>query len=88
MLPKIIGHARLKHFMEGGDEALLVESVLVAAAGRGLGLGRMLMAEVEQHARRLGYSRLVLSTCDKQVSHQACCTADIRIHATLATPNT
>ena len=69
--PKLIGHARLKSFREGGDNAMLVESVLVEASARGSGLGRLLMQGVEEHARELGMTRIVLSTSDKQVWSQA-----------------
>ena len=46
---------------------MLVESVLVEEGARGRGLGRQLMAGVEQRAREMGMARVVLSTSDKQV---------------------
>jgi GNAT superfamily N-acetyltransferase len=69
--PRLIGHARLKSFREGGDTSVLVESVLVEASARGSGLGRLLMESVEEHARELGMTRIVLSTSDKQVRSRA-----------------
>ena len=66
-MPRLIGHARLKSFRDGGPADVLLESVLVAPCGRGLGLGRLLMDRVEQQARALGFERIVLSTSDKQV---------------------
>ena len=66
-MPRLIGHARLKSFRDGGPVDVLLESVLVAPCGRGLGLGRLLMDRVEQQARALGFERIVLSTSDKQV---------------------
>ena len=44
-----------------------MESVVVAAGARGLGLGRMLMADVDRRARALGFGRIVLCTSDQQV---------------------
>ena len=66
-MPRLIGHARLKSFRDGGPADVLLESVLVAPCGRGMGLGRLLMDRVEQQVRALGFERIVLSTSDKQV---------------------
>ncbi len=48
-----------------GDHILLGE-VAVTAAYRGRGIGSRLLALVEQHARLLGYQRLLLGTADAQ----------------------
>ena len=43
----------------------------MAASARGLGLGRVLMEDVERRARALGFAKVVLSTSDKQVGRSA-----------------
>jgi len=48
-----------------GDHILLGE-VAVAAAYQRRGIGSRMLALVEQHARRLGYQRLLLGTADAQ----------------------
>ena len=48
-----------------GDD-LEVKKVIVAEQFRGLGISRLLMAELETVARDLGYRRLVLQTGDLQ----------------------
>lgn len=56
------GHGALRRL--GGD--LEVKRVVVAESGRGRGLSYVLMAGLEERARRLGATRLVLSTGDRQ----------------------
>jgi putative acetyltransferase len=43
-----------------------LKRMYVVPAARGRGLGRLLLAELEQHARALGYTSLVLETGDRQ----------------------
>jgi len=44
------------------DEELYVRGMAVLPSARGLGIGEMLLREVEGYARALGHSRLTLST--------------------------
>lgn len=62
---KVIGHARLSRVVVE-DTAGFIESVVIRRDRRGAGLGRKLMEETEKHARRLGLTKLYLSTHDKQ----------------------
>jgi GNAT superfamily N-acetyltransferase len=48
------------------DDDLEVKKVFVGERFRGLGISRMLMAELEKAAAQLGYRRLVLQTGDLQ----------------------
>jgi GNAT superfamily N-acetyltransferase len=43
-----------------------LKRMYVVPHARGLGLGRCLLVELEEHARRLGYRGLVLETGDRQ----------------------
>jgi GNAT superfamily N-acetyltransferase len=43
-----------------------IRRIFIATSVRGQGIGRALLAELEGHARRLGYQRLRLTTGDQQ----------------------
>ncbi|XP_068452885.1 N-alpha-acetyltransferase 80 [Clinocottus analis] len=62
---RLLGHARLSRVV-GRGSSLFVESVVVSDAERGKGYGRTLMEEAERYARRGGFTRLCLTTHDKQ----------------------
>uniref|UniRef100_S4RRQ8 N(alpha)-acetyltransferase 80, NatH catalytic subunit n=1 Tax=Petromyzon marinus TaxID=7757 RepID=S4RRQ8_PETMA len=63
--PEVLGHSKLS-LVVGDGAGVLAESVLIAPAHRGQGLGRRLMEETERYARSRGKHRLFLSTPDKQ----------------------
>ncbi|CAN0095260.1 unnamed protein product [Lampetra fluviatilis] len=63
--PQVLGHSKLS-LVVGDGAGVLAESVLIAPAHRGQGLGRRLMEETERYARSRGKHRLFLSTPDKQ----------------------
>ncbi|XP_060786852.1 N-alpha-acetyltransferase 80 [Neoarius graeffei] len=60
----LIGHARVSRVL--GSRSAFVESVVVRDELRGRGYGRALMEGVERYARTRGFSRLYLTTHDKQ----------------------
>ncbi|KAM9475709.1 uncharacterized protein naa80 [Clarias gariepinus] len=60
----LVGHARVSRVL--GSRSACVESVVVLEALRGRGYGRVLMEEVERYARNRGFTRLCLTTHDKQ----------------------
>ncbi|XP_034393139.1 N-alpha-acetyltransferase 80 [Cyclopterus lumpus] len=62
---RLLGHARLSRVVGRGG-SLFVESVVVSHAERGKGYGRTLMEEAERYARSGGFTRLCLTTHDKQ----------------------
>uniref|UniRef100_A0A8C5DBR6 N-acetyltransferase domain-containing protein n=1 Tax=Gouania willdenowi TaxID=441366 RepID=A0A8C5DBR6_GOUWI len=62
---QLLGHARLSRVV-GHEGSLFVESVVVSRAQRGRGYGRTLMEETERYARSRGFTRLCLTTHDKQ----------------------
>jgi GNAT superfamily N-acetyltransferase len=53
-------------FKSVDDDVAEVRRVFVDESARGLGIGRRLLEELEEHARRLGYRRLRLNTGDRQ----------------------
>mmetsp|Transcript_43438 Transcript_43438/g.68025 ORF Transcript_43438/g.68025 Transcript_43438/m.68025 type:complete len:260 (+) Transcript_43438:785-1564(+) len=61
---RVAGHARLLPCASTSD--IVIESVIVAQHLRGLGLGKLLMHEVERRAGGAGVSRIWLSTSDKE----------------------
>jgi GNAT superfamily N-acetyltransferase len=48
------------------DVSAELKRIYLAAAARGRGLGRLILEQLEQHARALGYERLRLDTGDLQ----------------------
>ncbi|KAK3540290.1 hypothetical protein QTP70_029614, partial [Hemibagrus guttatus] len=60
----LIGHARVSRVL--GRRSAFVESVVVRDELRGQGYGRALMEGVERYARTKGFTRLYLTTHDKQ----------------------
>ncbi|KAF4072466.1 hypothetical protein AMELA_G00263340 [Ameiurus melas] len=60
----LIGHARVSRVL--GSRSAFVESVVVRDELRGRGYGRALMEGVESYARTRGFTRLYLTTHDKQ----------------------
>lgn len=66
---EVIGHSRLCRVHQQ-PTAGFVESVVIRKDRRGKGLGRKIMEETEEHARRLGLSTLYLCTHDKQDFYQ------------------
>ncbi|KAK2841268.1 hypothetical protein Q7C36_012847 [Tachysurus vachellii] len=60
----LIGHARVSRVL--GSRSAFVESVVVRDELRGQGYGRALMEGVECYARTRGFTRLYLTTHDKQ----------------------
>ncbi|XP_017324360.1 N-alpha-acetyltransferase 80 isoform X2 [Ictalurus punctatus] len=60
----LIGHARVSRVL--GSRSAFVESVVVRDELRGRGYGRALMEGVECYARTRGFTRLYLTTHDKQ----------------------
>jgi GNAT superfamily N-acetyltransferase len=58
-----IGCGGVKRFDGSSGE---LKRIYLAPAARGHGLGRRLLEELEQHARDLGYERLLLDTGDLQ----------------------
>lgn len=65
VVEQLIGHARLSRVVGHGG-SLFVESVVVSQAERGRGYGRTLMQEAERYAKSRGFTRLCLTTHDKQ----------------------
>ena len=59
-----LGHAALRPLAGGGYE---VKKVFVYPTARGQGLSRVLMTEIEDVARELGETRIVLQTGPKQL---------------------
>src|SRR5262245_17381442 len=57
-----VGHVALC----GHGDDLEVKRVYVAPPARGRGVGGALLAAAEDHARTLGYSRIILQTGDRQ----------------------
>ncbi|KAK2145583.1 hypothetical protein LSH36_670g00041 [Paralvinella palmiformis] len=66
---ELIGHSRLC-VVHGQPKACFVESVVIGRSKRGQGFGRKLMEITEQHALRLGYTTLYLTTHDKQLFYE------------------
>ncbi|GAV03123.1 hypothetical protein RvY_13599-1 [Ramazzottius varieornatus] len=62
---KVLGHSRLAS-IPGRSDDCYVESVIVDRSTRRKGLGRLLMHHTENYAKKLGFSRLVLSTYNAQ----------------------
>ncbi|XP_003747350.1 N-alpha-acetyltransferase 80 [Galendromus occidentalis] len=62
---EFFGHARVCRILERTD-ACFIESVIVMSEKRGRGLGRRLMALVEEYARQHGFLTIYLTTKDKQ----------------------
>ncbi|XP_040009967.1 N-alpha-acetyltransferase 80 [Xiphias gladius] len=62
---RLLGHVRLS-LVVGHSSSLFVESVVVSKAERGKGFGRTLMEETERYSKSRGFSRLCLTTHDKQ----------------------
>ena len=58
-----VGCGGVKRLDAGAAE---LKRIYLAASARGHGLGRRLLAQLEQHARELGYDRLRLDTGDRQ----------------------
>ena len=48
------------------DETAEIRRVFLQKEARGRGIGRQLLQELEEHARRLGYRRVRLNTGDRQ----------------------
>ncbi|XP_019907647.1 N-alpha-acetyltransferase 80 [Esox lucius] len=61
----LLGHVRLSRVVSHRG-SLFVESVVISKAQRGKGYGRTIMQEAERYARAKGFSRLCLTTHDKQ----------------------
>lgn len=65
---EVVGHAKLSKVDDGaedGEEALLVESVVIRKSLRGKGLGRKVMEAVQDEAQRRGFNVLYLATNDQ-----------------------
>jgi GNAT superfamily N-acetyltransferase len=58
-----LGCGGLRRFADGVGE---IKRMFVRAAARRAGVARMLLAAVEDHARQVGYQRLILETGEKQ----------------------
>jgi GNAT superfamily N-acetyltransferase len=70
--PRVLGQARLSRVPALSGE-LFLESVVVHPGLRGLGLGRLLVLQVEEWCRRqLGATALHLTTHDQQVFYSRC----------------
>ncbi|XP_023241267.1 N-acetyltransferase 6-like, partial [Centruroides sculpturatus] len=65
---EVIGHSRLSPLSCDPNGCLIEsgKSVLIKNERRGEGLGKFLMQKTEDHAKRLGYQTLYLTTGDKQ----------------------
>lgn len=64
-----IGHSRLS-LVVGREKSCFIESVVVKKALRGKGLGKFLMQETEEFAKRAGFTTAYLTTHDKQDFYQ------------------
>lgn len=60
---KAVGCGGLQRFDRDTAE---IRRIFLDASARGRGIGRRLLAELEDHARRLGYERVRLTTGDRQ----------------------
>ncbi|TKR67976.1 hypothetical protein L596_024037 [Steinernema carpocapsae] len=65
------GHARLCELPQD-DQGCWVESVILHENLRGLGIGRILMDLLEDKAKEFGFSKMYLSTEDKQKFYEKC----------------
>ncbi|XP_078675292.1 uncharacterized protein LOC144913065 isoform X2 [Branchiostoma floridae x Branchiostoma belcheri] len=62
---KVVGYCKISRVL-GMADSVVVESVVVSIENRGHGLGRRLMENMEDIAKRFGFKRVYLSTHDKQ----------------------
>ncbi|VDM97752.1 unnamed protein product [Thelazia callipaeda] len=68
---KLVGHARLCP-LPTKPECCWIESVIVSNNLRGRGLGSWLMAQVENEAKKFGFSKVYLSSENKQAFYKKC----------------
>ncbi|XP_064489828.1 N-alpha-acetyltransferase 80-like isoform X2 [Ornithodoros turicata] len=61
---EFLGHAKLTKVV-GKPHSCIVESVIIVPQKRGRGLGKLLMIQVEDYARRKGFTHCHLNTFDK-----------------------
>ena len=67
----VIGHSRLCS-VQGIPDACLVESIVVLKAKRGKGYGKELVYMTDQHAKKIGFNIIYLTTHDKQMFYARC----------------
>jgi len=69
---RVIGHARISR-IPANPQDLFLESVVIHPGLRGLGLGKLLVLEVEQYCKdKLGTRAMHLTTHDQQVFYSRC----------------
>uniref|UniRef100_A0A915D4E7 N-acetyltransferase domain-containing protein n=1 Tax=Ditylenchus dipsaci TaxID=166011 RepID=A0A915D4E7_9BILA len=82
----LIGHASLHHSIKTSNQCRFwklcpmpndqkgcwVESVIVCRSHRNLGLGRLIMELVEEEAKKYNYTKICLSTEDKENFYKKC----------------
>ncbi|KAJ1372879.1 hypothetical protein KIN20_035171 [Parelaphostrongylus tenuis] len=68
---KLIGHARLC-LIPNRPNSCWIESVIVAKDYRGIGLGKLLMASLEDAAKHFGFKEAYLCTKNKVTFYEKC----------------
>ncbi|EFO23052.1 acetyltransferase [Loa loa] len=68
---KLVGHGRLCPLL-GESQSCWIESVIINNDLRGKGLGRWLMAQLENEARKFGFRKAYLSSENKQAFYAKC----------------
>ncbi|VDO27418.1 unnamed protein product [Haemonchus placei] len=83
---QLIGHARIC-LLPNRPTACWIESVIVEKECRGLGIGKLLMAYVEDAAKGFGFDEAFLSTDDQVIFYERCGyeKCDPILHSTTAT---
>uniref|UniRef100_W6NFD3 GCN5-related N-acetyltransferase domain containing protein n=1 Tax=Haemonchus contortus TaxID=6289 RepID=W6NFD3_HAECO len=83
---RLIGHARIC-LLPNRPTACWIESVIVEKECRGLGIGKLLMAYVEDAAKGFGFDEAYLSTDDQVIFYERCGyeKCDPILHSTTAT---
>ncbi|KAK6042995.1 acetyltransferase, GNAT family, partial [Cooperia oncophora] len=83
---RLIGHARIC-LLPNRPTACWIESVIVEKECRGLGLGKLLMASLEDAAKGFGFDEAYLCTDDQVIFYERCGykKCDPILHSTTAT---
>lgn len=83
---RLIGHARIC-LLPNRPTSCWIESVIVERSCRGLGLGKLLMASLEDAAKGFGFDEAFLCTDDQVIFYERCgyMKCDPILHSTTAT---